>query len=436
VHKPIYLLYNSKSKDIKYSLGAIKDVDKDEYKFEYLCDNESDSPSMGLIFNLSNFKIIGLHQGVKKDENLNSGIFINAQIDIFQKNLQKIKDNYQGSNEITIIYKNIKPKRKHLKGDSEMKSTENRIILFGEKFVETNKDVCKIIIEGKEKELTKFYSNGKLKENEKFEIKLIGVKDITDMSYMFYGCFSLISIPDISKWNTFNVIDMSHAFDGCISLTDLPDISKLNTYNVIDMSYMFKDCESLKMLPDLTKWEMDNVNNVGYIFSKSECENIKENIEKIKRENKPIKMTEKDIPQIQEIFIFYWGTEDMVGYSEFKRIINHNLSYAYKINDKLIGFCIMENKSEEDLIDLYLLCVRKEYSGNHFGESLLNYCINNCKKMKYENFSLHVDTKNIPAFNLYKKLGFVVKNLIKDYYVDQEPGNNDAYFMTLNTSKK
>jgi len=30
--------------------------------------------------------------------------------------------------------------------------------------------------------------------------------------YMFYGCKSLSSFPDISKWNTNNVINMSHMF--------------------------------------------------------------------------------------------------------------------------------------------------------------------------------------------------------------------------------
>ena len=328
--KLIYLLYYSKSKDIKYSLGIIKNINEDDYKFEYLCNIENDSPPMGLLLNLSNFKLIGLHLEVKNSENLNSGIFINAQIDIFHKNLQKLNDNYQGSDEITIIYKNIKLKKKYLKEDSEIKTTKNKIILFGEKFVEKNKDICKIYIEGKEKELISVYSNERLKENEKLEIKLKGVKNIIDMSYMFYGCFSLFSIPDISKWDTFNITNMSHAFDGCLFLIDLPDISKLNTYNVSDMSYMFKDCESLQILPDITKWRMDYVNNVSYIFFKSKSENINENIEKIKRENKPIKMTEKDIPQIQEIFISYWGTKSLEEYMELKRIINFNLSYSYK----------------------------------------------------------------------------------------------------------
>ena len=35
------------------------------------------------------------------------------------------------------------------------------------------------------------------------------------MSYIFYGCSSLSSLPDISKWNTNKVTYMSYMFDGC-----------------------------------------------------------------------------------------------------------------------------------------------------------------------------------------------------------------------------
>ena len=66
------------------------------------------------------------------------------------------------------------------------------------------------------------------------------------MNYIFYGCSSLSSLPDISNWNTNNVTDMSYMFDGCNSLTSLPDISNWNTNNITDMSGIFYNCISLK----------------------------------------------------------------------------------------------------------------------------------------------------------------------------------------------
>ena len=41
------------------------------------------------------------------------------------------------------------------------------------------------------------------------------------MSYMFYNCESLSSLPDLSKWNTDNVTDMSYIFHNCELLSFL-----------------------------------------------------------------------------------------------------------------------------------------------------------------------------------------------------------------------
>ena len=46
------------------------------------------------------------------------------------------------------------------------------------------------------------------------------------MSKMFYKCSSLLSLPDISKWNTNNVNQMTDMLSSCSRLSSLPDISK------------------------------------------------------------------------------------------------------------------------------------------------------------------------------------------------------------------
>ena len=65
------------------------------------------------------------------------------------------------------------------------------------------------------------------------------------MSEMFYNCWLLSSLPDISKWNTNNVKDMGGMFYYCSSLSSLPDISKWNTNNLKYMSWLFDDSFSL-----------------------------------------------------------------------------------------------------------------------------------------------------------------------------------------------
>ncbi len=48
--------------------------------------------------------------------------------------------------------------------------------------------------------------------------------NVTDVSFMFYYCSSLLSLPDISKWNTENVSNMCYLFGECKSIISLPDI--------------------------------------------------------------------------------------------------------------------------------------------------------------------------------------------------------------------
>ena len=108
-----------------------------------------------------------------------------------------------------------------------------RIKLFGREFIENNINNCKIIIEQEFKEYIDI-------NDEKLEIKIKEIKTITNMSYMFDGCNSLLSLLDNSRWDTKNVSDMSYMFKVCSSLSSLTDISKFDTQNVTNMSGMFE----------------------------------------------------------------------------------------------------------------------------------------------------------------------------------------------------
>ena len=147
-----------------------------------------------------------------------------------------------------------------------------------------------------------------------------------------------------------------------------------------------------------------------------------------------------DIPQLKEIFISCWGKNGLYKDSTFKAIIGQKMSYAYKSNKKVIAFCLMcyrlkkdnNNNTNNNMIEVALLCVREEYRHQKLGSSLLSFCINNCKKYNFQKVTLHVSSTNLPAFSLYKKLGFIVESFHEKYYHDENPKDNDAYFMTKN----
>jgi len=93
------------------------------------------------------------------------------------------------------------------------------ITIFGKNFVEKNKNICKIIYEGKEYLLTEKFNIKNQKEKiDILEIKLKRVNKIKDISDMFCECSNLICLPDISNINTCKFIDISNIFSGCVLL--------------------------------------------------------------------------------------------------------------------------------------------------------------------------------------------------------------------------
>ena len=199
--------------------------------------------------------------------NLNTLYNFNKKI---EENIDNIINENKIKNKIKYLiefYEKIEPD-KNLIIKYKVNLNDEKVRIFGDEFVNKNKNNCKIIFGNKELELDSFFD---LKQNnvnnEILEISLRKINDITDMSYMFEGCSSLESIPNLSRWNTDDVINMSYMFSKCSSLKNLSDISKLNTKYVQDMSYMFNDCSSIEKLPDISNWNTRNVTTMKGMFN-------------------------------------------------------------------------------------------------------------------------------------------------------------------------
>ena len=153
-------------------------------------------------------------------------------------------------NEMTIIY--------------NIDKNKNKIRLFGSDFVKNNKNNCYILIDEQINELFDLYKLSHIQNKDILEIKLIETRTITDMSNIFNDCSSIISLSDISNWNTSKVTNMSYMFFNCKSLISLSDISNWNTSNVTNMCHMFSDCNSLISLPDISKWNTSKVTDIYF----------------------------------------------------------------------------------------------------------------------------------------------------------------------------
>ena len=423
---PIYLLQYPLGDKPLYSLGRIKSING--YDIHHSCISEKGS-SGGPIINLNNHKVIAIHKGENKKKALNAGTLINFIINKLEEEVFDNLDNYRYSlyqnlkpignnlikndpeNEITIQYKLSKNMVVEMINKINIFNKEYVINLFGKEFVKNNKDFCDIIFKNKDYELCNEFKLEKDKINEDFfRIKLRGVKNIKDLSYMFYGCSnlesvshwkpkdvnlmnhmfykcsSLIKIPDFSEWDVKNVKNMSymfyecsslenifgisnwdvsnvnnisHIFDGCSSLLNLPEKLNWNIKNVEDISFLFNKCEKLNHLPDISNWKIDNVRYMNYLFS--DCSSLL-NIPKIEnwKTNRVIDM-EFMFSNCQKLAylpdISNWDTSNVINMSnmfsycesllKLPDISNWNVGNVTNMNEMF--FCCLSLKNFPDL---------------------------------------------------------------------------------------
>ena len=332
--KKVYLLHYPYGK-IKNNIGKIKNInesDNDINIFEYICQTSSGSIGCPII-NLDNNKLIGIHLDSLKND-LNLGLLFkepfqkyfekynNLYPDLLQKekNLEiENKKNFDTSNNVKTIIKEDEAIKDEIKITYKFKDNSNNIVrIFGAKFVKRNKDLkigFNIDEYEIEYEICSYINKNNLKKTNKnyYEIKLKGLSNITDISYMFSSCDSIINIYGMDDFNTKNITDMNNMFSNCISLEYLPNISKWDVSNVTNMSYLFHYCESLISVSYIYDWNVKNLTNMECMFSG--CKNITGLSETTRWNTKNVKKMGSlfsDCSSIEILcFIENWNTENV-----------------------------------------------------------------------------------------------------------------------------
>ena len=88
--------------------------------------------------------------------------------------------------------------------------------------------------------------------------------------FFFANCCELNEIPDISLWNTENIIDLSYMFYKCEKIKNLPELSnKWNLKNCWYMRGMFDECPLLENKPNFPQLNNEDENdNDNYLNMK------------------------------------------------------------------------------------------------------------------------------------------------------------------------
>ena len=305
----IYILHYPDCKKASISEGdGIEQISY--YDIKHLCNTEPGSSGGPILSRLTN-KIIGIHKGCTNKKNIryNIGTFLKFPLNDLngKTNEIKIQIKVDKCNINKDIYFLDNDRKEHLSNDLVYLNKNNTILFINsykkefKKYFKPDKEgtySISIKTDAQIKDCSyMFYRCGNIIN---IDFSNFDIKNVTDISYMFCGCYSLIylpdisglntvniykltkifcgcsslkSLPDISNWNTENIIYMDSLFSGCVSLISLPNISNWNTKNVITMYFMFNDCKSLISLPDISRWNTKNVVLMGGMFSN--CTSLK-----------------------------------------------------------------------------------------------------------------------------------------------------------------
>ena len=308
----IYSILKSKNNNHLNNLNISNIENLDIDKISNLIDEEFDK----IIYNLAiNNKIknkitqkYNNYENIKKinktikitDINRSIKIFdsVNETINYKKINIKEPMDSVRNKLKNKVINKFNEQQKSEIKNKINLiyfAKSKGNYNIFGEKFVENNKDNIDLIINNIQNKLVNkcelikgdnnitliiknklinlsymFYECETLKDIN--ELKYLNVKDVKDFSYMFYGCTSLSNINSLQYFNLSNCENLNSIFSKCCLLSDLKSIENWDVSKCKNFSNMFHGCSLLSDIIPLQKWNVSNGNNFEGMFY--ECSSL------------------------------------------------------------------------------------------------------------------------------------------------------------------
>ena len=137
------------------------------------------------------------------------------------------------------------------------------------------------------------------------------------------------------------------------------------------------------------------------------------------------KMEIRDADEVYNIenqaFFEPWSKKNLIKDLESNTFLNH---YVAEKDGRIVGFYISSQVLDE--VEIFTIAVERDHKNMGIATNLLKHLLATSKANNMKEIRLEVSTKNLAAINLYKKFGFEIMGIRKNYY--QKVGE-DAYNM-------
>ena len=259
---------------------------------------------MKIKFNFNNLDLDNISKVIDEElERFKNYVLVNNKIQQIQRKnrLEKIKKIVEKRNKKKYVYKLNNKKNDINKVLINNKINKNKINLiyyvqskaiyniFGNEFVDNNKDNIELIINGKKNKLVSVYE---LSPGENI-ITLVIKNPLMNLNKMFYWCNSLKSINELihldvsqaryfeqifygtsisdilplKSWNVSKGESFAGIFYKCTSLSDITPLKNWNLSKCKNLGSMFFGCSLLSDITPLKLWNVSNCTNFDYMFS-------------------------------------------------------------------------------------------------------------------------------------------------------------------------
>ena len=208
--------------------------------------------------------------------------------------------------------------------------------------------------------------------------------------------------------------DIVYKYDRNLTLDELKSVanlSKIGVFNEDENLDFVKVVDDAKTLIDCFK-DSNDKDLIPVYYQLSQAEN-----EKFKRAAIKVEVANiEDCEQILEI------EQNSISYNTLKiediktALTDENYkTFKVLLNDEIVGFVILQISDEVNIVSI---AIKKEFRNIGLATRLLKTVEDFAKEINVNNISLEVSYKNVRAYLLYSKLGFIKRRIRKNYYQD------------------
>ncbi|MAU14360.1 MAG: GNAT family N-acetyltransferase [Muricauda sp.] len=106
--------------------------------------------------------------------------------------------------------------------------------------------------------------------------------------------------------------------------------------------------------------------------------------------------------------------------TRIKSYLKKDTCHIARLHSKIVGVVVLK-KIDSSTVEIKNIAIKESEQGKGYGKSLLKYADQITRKLGCEKIIVGTGNSSIEQLALYQKEGFELKNIIKDFFLENYP---------------